>query len=129
RKDEFQANQDLKMRRQNRVLFSGGLVFLMLAMVLFFFVFNKNDDGPKIEELEETLEKEEQISHDYQQQVESYEAYFNGDLDKSMKVAKEINKSSDELNEPVYIELLVHNGEVHGAIEQYHGPTRLITDR
>jgi len=129
RQDEFQANQDLKMRRQKRVLFSGGLVFLMLAMVLFFFVFNKNDDGPKIEELEETLEKEEQISHDYQQQVESYEAYFNGDLDKSMRVAKDIKKSSDELNEPFYIELLVQNGEVHEAIEQYPEETPFILDR
>jgi len=129
RQDEFQANQDLKMRRQKRVLFSGGLVFLMLTVVLFFFVFNKNDDSPKIEELEEALEKEEQTSHDYQQQVESYEAYFNDDLDKSMKVAKEINKSSDDLNEPFYIELLVQNGEVHEAIEQYPEQTPFILDR
>lgn len=129
RQDEFQANQDLKMRRQKRVLFSGGLVFLMLTVVLFFFVFNKNDDGPKIEELEASLEKEEQTSHDYQQRVESYEAYFNDDLDKSMKVAKEINKSSDDLNEPFYIELLVQNGEVHEAIEQYPEQTPFILDR
>src|SRR5699024_10912875 len=129
RQDEFQANQDLKMRRQKRVLFSGGLVFLMLTVVLFFFVFNKNDDSPKIEELEEALEKEEQTSHDYQQHVESYEAYFNDDMDKSMKVAKEINKSSDDLNEPFYIELLVQNGEVHEAIEQYPEQTPFILDR
>src|SRR5699024_12554314 len=46
-----------------------------------------------------------------------------------MKVAKEINKSSDDLNEPFYIELLVQNGEVHEAIEQYPEQTPFILDR
>src|SRR5699024_6958304 len=64
-----------------------------------------------------------------QQQVESYEAYFNDDFDKSMKVAKEINKSSNDLNESFYIELLIRNGEVHEAIEQYSEQTPFILDR
>lgn len=119
--DQRQAIQDTnKRKKQNKSLmvFSGLIVVILVA-----WYFTNGTDDSEIRELEaEATEKQEEleeVNKSYENQLASYDAYFDGDYENALKAAENVNDNPNGLNEVFYIELLVRNGKINEAVEQF----------
>lgn len=129
--DQRQMNDDVKQRKkQNKslIVFSG---IIVAALCVWYFNSNSGEDG-RINELEaeakSTQEEFEEMSDKYESQLDSYDAYFDGDIEKALEVANGIDDNSTELNSSFYTEILVRNGEIKEALERFPDKAHLIAE-
>lgn len=131
--DQRQMVEDTKRRKkQNRsLLMFSGIVVAMLCV--WYFNSGIGDKTNEISELEaEAKTKQEALEEEnekYQSQLASYDAYFNGEIDKAFEAASEIEDNPTGLNKVFYSEVLVRNGEIDEALEQFPEMTNLIAEQ
>ena len=107
--------------KQTTLLFV--FVGLVAALSLWYITYsNANNLQAEVEELESlTQNQEEELEHintAYKTHLTVYEAYHAGEMEMALQTAQKLKKDSNVLDDELYIELLIRNGQAQEAIDQ-----------
>ncbi len=125
--DQRQMNLDTKKRKkQNKsLIILSGLVVVILAA----WFFTSGAGGSKSEDDQLKAEELEEANKNYENQLASYDAYFNGDFEKALETAGQVSDDPDDFNELFYMELFVRNNKIDEAIEQFPDSDNLVAEQ
>src|SRR5690625_3977143 len=124
-----EREKSLKRLKKTRRNFSVIFTILIIAVALTtYFLADDHEEVAELDEHNTELESKVSIYEDY---VTSYNAYFSGNADKALKIANKLEKNDADdmtLNEQYYLSLLIDNGEIEQALEQYPNEAHEISE-
>lgn len=116
-----------KVMQKNTKTKQKTLLFLFVGLVVAlssgYMVYSKvNNLQAEVEDLESFIEsQEEELDHvntAYETHLTVYEAYYAGEMEMALQTAQKLKKDSNALDNALYIELLIRNGQAQEVIDQ-----------